>query len=344
MPLSLRWGLLSTARINRLVIPAIRASARSELTTVASRSLEKGRAYAAEWGIPRVLGSYEALLDDPEIDVVYIALPNSLHVDWTIRALAAGKHVLCEKPLALDVADVDRVAAAAARAGRTATEGFMYRHQPLTHAVEAVVRSGRLGMIRGIKGAFTFPLTREGDVRLDPALGGGSLWDVGCYPVSYACLVAGEAPSEVFGWQQTSASGVDLEFAGMLRFANGSWRSSIADSLALSARRWKSSAVRRRCGSSGHSGPTIAANSSSCRGTTSRRCRSRRPPRSGERSQIWKALRSMHVPRASRWPSRGERCSASRPCTSRRGTIVRRSSSICAGQPLAAQMCGGCRG
>jgi len=218
----LRWGLLSTARINRLIIPAVRASARSEVTTVASRSLEKARAYAAEWDIPRVLGSYEALLEDPAVDVIYISLPNSLHVDWTVRALAAGKHVLCEKPLALSVADVDRVSAAVARTGRTATEGFMYRHQPLTHAVEAIVKSGRLGAIRGFKGAFTFPLTRHGDVRLVPALGGGSLWDVGCYPVSYTCLLAGDAPIEVFGWQQSSGTGVDLEFSGMLRFRDGS--------------------------------------------------------------------------------------------------------------------------
>ena len=218
----LRWGLLSTARINRLIIPAVRASARSEVTTVASRSAEQARAYAAEWKIPRALGSYEALLEDTAIDVVYIPLPNSLHADWTVRALEAGKHVLCEKPLALTVTDVDRIADAAARTGRTATEGFMYRHQPLTHAVQAIVKSGRLGTIRGFKGAFTFPLTREGDVRLDPALGGGSLWDVGCYPVSYTCLLAGEAPLEVFGWQQSSATGVDLEFAGMLRFRDGS--------------------------------------------------------------------------------------------------------------------------
>jgi predicted dehydrogenase len=223
MPVSrLRWGLLSTARINRLIIPAVRASARSEVTTVASRSLEKGRAYAAEWSIPRVLGSYEALLDDPDIDVIYIGLPNSLHVEWTVRALEAGKHVLCEKPLALSVADVDRIDAAARRAQRAAAEAFMYRHHPLTHTVEEIVRTGRLGQIRGFKGAFTFRLTRENDVRFDSALGGGSLWDVGCYPVSYACLLAGEAPVEVVGWQQNAPSGIDLEFAGMLRFRDGS--------------------------------------------------------------------------------------------------------------------------
>jgi predicted dehydrogenase len=218
----LRWGLLSTARINRLIIPAIRASDRSEVTAVASRTRERGEAYAAEWKIPRVLDSYEGLVSDPEIDIVYIGLPNSLHVEWTVRALEGGKHVLCEKPLALSVDDVDRIKAAAARTSRIATEAFMYRHHPLTHAVEDVVRSGRLGAIRGYKGAFTFPLTRENDVRLDPTLGGGSLWDVGCYPVSYACLLAADAPVEVVGWQQASASGIDLEFAGMMRFRDGS--------------------------------------------------------------------------------------------------------------------------
>ena len=217
----LRWGLLSTARINRLVIPAIRSSSRSDLTTVASRTIDRAVAYAAEWQIPRVVGSYEALLDDPAIDVVYISLPNSLHVEWTVRALDAGKHVLCEKPLAQRVEDVDRVAAAATRASRVAAEAFMYRHTPLTHAAAAIVQSGRLGVVRGLKGAFTFPLTRAGDVRLESSLGGGSLWDVGCYPVSYSCFLAGKAPAEVFGWQQVNASGIDLEFAGMMRFDDG---------------------------------------------------------------------------------------------------------------------------
>jgi xylose dehydrogenase (NAD/NADP) len=218
----LRWGLLSTARINRLIIPAIRASARSDVTTVASRDGATGRAYAREWNIPRVHGSYEALLDDPAVDVIYIGLPNSLHVEWTVRAIEAGKHVLCEKPMALEPEGIDRIADAVRRTGFAAAEGFMYRHHPLTHAVESIVASGRLGPIRTYKGAFTFPLTRENDVRLDPALGGGSLWDVGCYPATYACLLAGAAPVEVFGWQQVGPTGIDLEFSGMMRFADGS--------------------------------------------------------------------------------------------------------------------------
>jgi predicted dehydrogenase len=217
----LRWGLLSTARINRLLIPAIRGGARSELTTVASRQFDRAQAYAAEWEIPRALGSYEALLSDPRIDVIYNPLPNSLHVDWTVKALDAGKHVLCEKPLALSVEDVDRIANAAKRNGKVAAEAFMYRHHPLTHTAERIVRSGRLGRIRGYKGAFTFPLTRERDVRLDPALGGGSLWDVGCYPLSYANLLAGGAPVDVFGWQQLAPTKIDLEFSAMMRYADG---------------------------------------------------------------------------------------------------------------------------
>ena len=218
----LRWGLLSTARINRAVIPAIRGSARSELTAVASRTLDRAREYAAEWSIPRAIGSYETLVADPDIDVIYIPLPNHLHVEWTVRALEAGKHVLCEKPLALAVEDVDRIAAAAQRSGRAAAEAFMYRHHPLTQAVQTFVAGGRLGRITAYRGAFTFALTREGDVRLDPSMGGGSLWDVGCYPLSYANLVAGTAPIDVFGWQRTSDRGVDLEFFGMMRYADGS--------------------------------------------------------------------------------------------------------------------------
>src|SRR5215203_4907826 len=149
----LRWGLLGTARINRLIIPAIRASARSELRAVASRDPAKAQAYAAEWTLPHAHGSYEALLADPGIDVVYIGLPNSLHVEWTVRAVEAGKYVLCEKPIALDVEGVDRIASTVTRTGCAAAEGFMYRHHPLTHAVQEIVAGGRLGPIRGYKGA-----------------------------------------------------------------------------------------------------------------------------------------------------------------------------------------------
>lgn len=217
----LRWGLLGTARINRAVIPVMTEAARSRLDAVASRALERARAYAAEWKIPRAIESYDALLADPAIDAIYISLPNSLHAEWTVRALDAGKHVLCEKPLALSVAEVDLVADAVRRSGRVAAEAFMYRHHPLTQAVERSVQEGAIGELRFIRGAFTFPLTRANDVRFDPALGGGSLWDVGCYPVSYSCLLAGAAPTDVFGWEERSPSGIDMAFAGMLKFPNG---------------------------------------------------------------------------------------------------------------------------
>jgi predicted dehydrogenase len=213
----LRWGLLGTARINRALIPALRASERSELAAVASRDAAKGAAYAREWGIPRVLG-YEEMLADPGVDVVYVPLPNSLHAEWTMRAARAGKHVLCEKPLAITVEEVDAVAAAAREAGVVVAEGFMYRHHPQTRRVKELVDGGTIGAVKLVRGAFTFDLTREGDVRLEPSLGGGSLWDVGCYPVSYARHLLGAEPVEAFGWQAAGANGIDEGFYGQLRF------------------------------------------------------------------------------------------------------------------------------
>jgi len=219
--MSIRWGLLSTARINRSVIPAIRAEPRSRLDAVASRSAETARRYAAEWNIPRAFGSYDELLADPDVDVVYIPIPNSGHAEWTIRALEAGKHVLCEKPLALDARDVDRIAAVSARTGRLAVEAFMYRTHPLTDAVLETLRRGDAGPVRAIRGAFTFVLSREQDIRLDPRLGGGSLWDVGCYPVSYSNLIVDAAPAEAFAWHTLGPSGIDVAAAGQLRYASG---------------------------------------------------------------------------------------------------------------------------
>ena len=128
----LRWGLISTARINRALIKPLRASERNELVAVASRSLEKAKNYAAEWEISQVYGSYQAMLDDPEIDVVYNSLPNSLHTEWTVKAMQAGKHVLCEKPLATTLEEVDAMRAAVHETGMILAEAFMYRHHPQT--------------------------------------------------------------------------------------------------------------------------------------------------------------------------------------------------------------------
>jgi xylose dehydrogenase (NAD/NADP) len=216
----LGWGLLSTARINRRLIPAIRAAERAELRAVASRSQVRAQAYAAEWDIPRAHGSYEALLADPEIDVVYIPLPNSLHAEWAVRAAQAGKHVLCEKPLALSVSECDQIIAAAEAAGVVVAEAVMYLHHPLLHKVRQLVRDGAVGEVRLVRGAFSFFLDRPDDVRWKPELGGGSLWDIGSYPVSFIRWIAGE-PQQVFGWQTLSDTGVDAAFTGLLRYHHG---------------------------------------------------------------------------------------------------------------------------
>ena len=175
-----RWGLLSTARINRSIIPPLQASPRHALVAVASRDRGRGEAYAREWGIPRVHVSYETLIDDPEIDAIYNPLPNALHAAWTIRAVRAGKHVLCEKPLATTVADVDAIASEAKAAGVVVTEAFMYRHHPQTLRLKALVDERAIGRLRLIRSAFTFQLTRSGDVRWEPSLGGGSLEAATC--------------------------------------------------------------------------------------------------------------------------------------------------------------------
>ncbi len=218
---TLRWGLLSTARINRALIPGLRLSRRSQLVGVASRDLDRAEAYAREWRIPRAYGSYEAMLNDPDIDAVYNPLPNHLHAEWTIRAAQAGKHVLCEKPLALTLEEVDAICAAARANHVIVAEAFMYYHHPLTHQVMDLLRGGEIGDLRLLRGEFSFTLDRPADIRWVPEFGGGSIWDVGCYPISYSMLAARQTPVEVFGWQTPAESGVDLTFTGQMRFANG---------------------------------------------------------------------------------------------------------------------------
>ena len=216
----LNWGLLSTARINRALIPPLHASKRTTLLAVASRTQSSADAYAREWNIPRARGSYESLLSDPDVDVVYNSLPNHLHAEWTIKALRAGKHVLCEKPLALSLPEVDAMMTASKETGKILAEALMYRHHPQTLKVKEMVDGGALGKLQLIKGAFTFLMRREGDFRSVKEMGGGSIWDVGCYPISYARMLAGE-PSEVFGWQVSGEGGSDLSFFGQMRFASG---------------------------------------------------------------------------------------------------------------------------
>ena len=214
----LNWGLLSTAKINRALIKPLNASKRTRLLAVASRSISSAEAYAREWNIPRAHGSYEALLADPEIDVIYNSLPNHLHAEWTIKALRAGKHVLCEKPFALTLAEVDAMSQAAHETGKVLAEAFMYLHHAQTLKIKEIVESGVLGKLQLIKGAFTFTLTREGNYRWMEEMGGGSIWDVGCYPISFARMIVGAEPVEVFGWQLTGQGGSDESFFGQMRF------------------------------------------------------------------------------------------------------------------------------
>ena len=214
----LNWGLLSTAKINRALIKPLNASKRTRLLAVASRSISSAEAYAREWNIPRAHGSYEALLADPEIDVIYNSLPNHLHAEWTIKALRAGKHVLCEKPFALTLAEVDAMSQAAHETGKVLAEAFMYLHHAQTLKIKEIVESGVLGKLQLIKGAFTFTLTREGNYRWMEEMGGGSIWDVGCYPISFARMIVGAEPVEVFGWQLTGQGGSDEFFFGQMRF------------------------------------------------------------------------------------------------------------------------------
>ncbi len=216
----LRWGLLGTARINRAVIPPIRGSKNSRLLAIASRTTEKAAQSATSWGIPRYYSDYEALLADPEIDVIYNSLPNNLHTEWSLRAMRAGKHVLCEKPLTISSQDVDTLIAVSQETGRVITEAFMYRHHPQTLLVKRMVDDGEIGRLQLVRGTFSYVNTRQGDTRFDPTMGGGSLWDIGGYSIGYACYLAGSMPQKVFGNQVTGPTGVELRYAGQLIFPN----------------------------------------------------------------------------------------------------------------------------
>jgi xylose dehydrogenase (NAD/NADP) len=216
---NLRWGVISTSNIGRAAVnPAIRASKNGELLAVASRDVARARAFAEEWSIPRHFGSYDALLDDPDIDAVYLPLPNSMHLEWAVRAAEAGKHVLCEKPLALDAEECLRMEAAAEAAGVRLMEAFMYRFHPRTQRVLERLQEGAVGELLMMRSSFTFRLTRPDNIRWDPTLGGGALMDVGCYCVNISRTMAGAEPVEVQATANWSDRGVDRELVGMLRF------------------------------------------------------------------------------------------------------------------------------
>ncbi|MFL5754786.1 MAG: Gfo/Idh/MocA family protein [Chloroflexota bacterium] len=214
-----RWGLLGTGYINRKLLAGARRTGDVSVVAVGSRTDARARQFAAANGIPRAHGSYEALLADPEVEALYISLPNSLHHPWTMRSLAAGKHVLCEKPYSRRPRDVIEAFDSADHRGLVLSEGFMWRHHP--HVRTLLDLMPEIGSLESIRATFAFDLDDPDDIRLRPDLDGGSLMDVGCYCVSAARLVTGEEPDVVFGFSEQSDSGVDERFSGLLHFPTG---------------------------------------------------------------------------------------------------------------------------
>ncbi len=216
----MRWGLLSTAMINRDIAAAAQDSPDAEVVAVGSRELGRAETHAQEIGAARAYGSYDELLADPEVDAIYVSLPNSLHVEWTIRALEAGKHVLCEKTFACRAADAEAAFDAAKRNGRQLTEGFMWRHHPQVAKLLELVSGGAIGEVRALGASFSGFVFGSHDIRLRPELAGGALTDVGCYCVHGLRTLAGE-PERVYAEQRVGPTGVDLVLSATMRFAAG---------------------------------------------------------------------------------------------------------------------------
>ncbi len=217
-----KWGVLGNANIARVcVIPAIQKSRNGTIHAIASRSLAKAQELVQQHHIPQAYGNYEALLANPAIDAVYIPLPNHLHKPWTLRALAAGKHVLCEKPFALNAIEAQQMTEAAKSAGLLLMEAFMYRFHPRSQRIKQLVEQGAIGVPRLIRATFSFNLRDPQNIRLRPEMGGGALMDVGCYGVSVARWLLNAEPEQIQAQAIYGPSGVDLTFVGLLRFSGG---------------------------------------------------------------------------------------------------------------------------
>ena len=213
----LRWGILSTALINDKVLRGAAKTPLADVRAVASRTSERAAEFAERWSIPDSYGSYDALLADDSIEAVYIPLPNGLHHPWTMAALRAGKHVLCEKPYSRHPDEVLEAFALASERGLVLSEAYMYRYHPQTKRLAELVASGAIGELRLVNSSFTWPADAPGDIRLDPDLDGGSLLDVGCYCVSAARLLAGEPTTATADWV-LGPTGVEIRMTGTLRF------------------------------------------------------------------------------------------------------------------------------
>jgi D-xylose 1-dehydrogenase (NADP+, D-xylono-1,5-lactone-forming) len=217
----LRLGILSTANIARAFVAGVKPSASVNIVAVASRDAEKARNFARETGIARALPSYEALLADPQIEAIYNPLPNSLHAHWSIKAAQAGKHVLCEKPLAATEAQARAMFAAARQHGVHLVEAYPYRAQAQTLKLRELIEADAIGRVRLVRASIGFTIADPADIRLDPSLAGGALLDAGSYPVSLVRLVAGERPARVQALARWAKSGVDQTLVGSLDFPNG---------------------------------------------------------------------------------------------------------------------------
>lgn len=217
-----RIGILGAANIapQALITPA-KAISEVVVAAVAARDGSRAAEFAAKHGIPRVHDSYEALIADPELDAVYVPLPNGLHGRWTRAALAAGKHVLCEKPFTANAAEAREVAAVAASSDRVVMEAFHYRYHPLTLRVEEIIASGELGTLQRVEADFCFPLPKFSDIRYDYALAGGALMDAGCYPVHMVRTFGGSTPEVVSAQAKLRDPRVDRAMVAELRFAGG---------------------------------------------------------------------------------------------------------------------------
>jgi predicted dehydrogenase len=216
----LRFGILSTASINTTLLDAAAATGAAEVIAVSSRDAARGAAYARAHGIPAFHAGHAGLIEDPAVEAVYISAPNALHVEWAQAAIAAGKHVLCEKPLTRRAADARATVDAAAAAGVTFAEAFMYRHHPQIRRLADRVRNGEVGELRTMRSAFGFTADRPDDILLRPELDGGGLLDVGCYCVSAFRLLAGE-PERVEAEAEVGETGVDLRFSASMAFPGG---------------------------------------------------------------------------------------------------------------------------
>lgn len=219
---TLRWGILGTGNIARQFAAGVLGTGRCELAAVGSRTEASAKAFAAQFKTPVALGSYDALINDPSYDALYLSLPNTMHHEWTLKALRAGKHVLCEKPISVTLAEAQEMFDVAQKAGRVLIEAFMYRAHPQTHKALEIVRSGAIGNVRLIRTSFCYRVRKtEGNIRFDASLAGGALMDVGCYCLNFSRLFAGTEPETLHAVSRRHETGVDEQTTVVAGFPGG---------------------------------------------------------------------------------------------------------------------------